>query len=62
LIIHSHNPTNPEFLAKIGQVDFEITGLTGIVKNKKQQQNIIALRAAAAQLLGRLSNEHIYTA
>jgi len=48
LINYSHNPTNREFLAKIGQADFEITGLTGIVKNKKQQQNIIDLRAAAA--------------
>jgi len=35
LIIDSHSSTNPENLAKIGQVDFETIGLTGIVKNKK---------------------------
>jgi len=44
LIIYSHNPNNPENLAKIGPVDFEIIGLTGIDKtrqiNKKQKQNM----------------------
>ena len=35
LIIDSHSSTNLENLAKIGQVDFETIGLTGIVKNKK---------------------------
>ena len=39
-IIYSHSSANPENLAKIGQVDFEIIGLTEIVTNKKQQQNI----------------------
>jgi len=32
LIIYSHSSTNPENLAKIGRVDFQITGPTGIVK------------------------------
>jgi len=32
--------TNPENLAKIGPVDFEIIGLTGIVKiNKKRNRS-----------------------
>jgi len=34
LIIYSHSSTNPEKLAKTSPVDFEIAGLTGIVKNK----------------------------
>jgi len=33
LIICIHSSTNAENLAKIGQLDFEITGQTGIVKN-----------------------------
>jgi len=35
LIIYSHGSTNPEKLAKIGPVDFEIIGLTEIVKTKQ---------------------------
>jgi len=35
LIIYSRSFTNPEKLVKIGPVDFEIIGLTGIVKIKK---------------------------
>jgi len=40
-IVYSHSSSNPENLAKIGPVDFEIFGLTKIVwkKNQKQQQN-----------------------
>jgi len=34
LIIDSHSSVNAEDLARIGLVDFEITGLKGIVKNK----------------------------
>jgi len=34
-IIHCQSSTNPTNLVKIGQV----TGLKGIIKNKKQQQN-----------------------
>ena len=34
LIVYSHCSTNPENLAKIGPVDFEIIGLTRIAKNK----------------------------
>jgi len=34
LIICSHNSTNPEILAKIGRADFEITGITGILKSE----------------------------
>jgi len=40
LIIYSHRSINPENLAEIGTVDFEISGLTEIVKNKKHQQNL----------------------
>jgi len=43
LIIYSHISTNRKNSAKIGPVDAEIItciGLRGIVKNKKQQQNI----------------------
>jgi len=44
LIVYSHNPNNPENLAKIGAVDFEIIGLTRIDKtrqiNKKQKQKM----------------------
>jgi len=32
LIIYSHGSTDPENLADIGPVDFEIIGLTGIVQ------------------------------
>jgi len=35
LIIYSYGSTNPEKLAKIGWVDFEIIGLTEIVKTKQ---------------------------
>ena len=35
LIIYSHGYTNPKNLAKIGQIDFEIIGLTEIVKINK---------------------------
>ena len=34
LITHSISSTNCENLAKIGRVDSEIIGLTGIVRNK----------------------------
>jgi len=37
LIIYSRSFTNPEKLVKIGPVDFEIIGLTGIVKIKKNK-------------------------
>jgi len=40
LINYSHSSNNPKNLAKIGLVDFEIIGLTGIVKKKKQKQNM----------------------
>ena len=43
LIIYSHISTNRKNSAKIGPIDAEIItciGLRGIVKNKKQQQNI----------------------
>ena len=40
LIIHSHSSANPENLAKIGPVDFEIIGRQESLKNKKQKQNI----------------------
>jgi len=36
LIVCNHSCTNAENLAKIGPVDFEIIGLTGIVKNKDE--------------------------
>ena len=36
LIIYSHSSTEPANLAKIGAVDFEITGPTQIDKNKRQ--------------------------
>jgi len=44
LITYGRNSTNPENLAKIGPVHFEIIGLAGIEsletnKNKKQKQN-----------------------
>jgi len=39
LIIGSHSCTEPKKLAKVGREDFEITDLTGVVKNKKQKQN-----------------------
>jgi len=32
LIIYSHSPSDPENLARIGLVDFEITGLREIVE------------------------------
>jgi len=34
LIIYSRSSTNPENLATVGPVDFEIIGLIEIVKNK----------------------------
>jgi len=37
LIIYSHSSINPENLAKVGPVDFEIIGLTGIVINEKNK-------------------------
>jgi len=43
LIIYGHSSINHAGLvnlAKIGPAGFEITGLTEIVKKKKQQQNI----------------------
>jgi len=41
LIIYSKSSINPENLAKIGPVDYEIINLTEIAKNKKKQkQNI----------------------
>ena len=40
MLIYSHSSTNRENLEKIGRVDFEITGLTEIVENIKQQQNM----------------------
>jgi len=42
LIIYSRSFSDPENLAKIGLVDFEIIGigLTRIVKNKKPKQNM----------------------
>jgi len=39
LTIYSHSSTNPEILAKIGPLPFEINGLTGIVKNKYKIRN-----------------------
>jgi len=36
LIIYSHSSTNTENLAKIGPLDFDMIGLTGIVKNIKK--------------------------
>jgi len=47
---YSDNSSNPANLAMICPVDVKIIGLRGIVKNKKQQQNI---EAAAALLLHR---------
>jgi len=46
LIMYSRTSTNPQNLAKIDLVDFEIIGLTEVVKNKykinkKQKQNIM---------------------
>jgi len=35
LISELYSSTNPENLAKIGQTDLEINGLTGVVKNKR---------------------------
>ena len=52
--IYLHSSTNPENLAKIGPVDVEIIGLTGIVKNKKQQQNIQPAGPVAVQQQGGL--------
>jgi len=48
---NNNNNTNPENLAKIGPVDFEIIGLREIVKmNNKQHQKISpAMLPAAAQ-------------
>jgi len=40
LVIHMHSSISLQNLAKIGPVHFEIIGLTGIVKNKKQKPNI----------------------
>jgi len=34
LIIYSHSSTNPENLAEVGPVNFQIIGLMGIVQNK----------------------------
>ena len=39
LNIYSHSSTKHENLAKIGPVDFEINGLTGIVTNKYEIRN-----------------------
>jgi len=39
-LISGSSSTNPENLAKLGPVDVDNIGLTGIGKNKKQQQNI----------------------
>jgi len=47
---YSDNSSNPANLAMICPVDVKIIGLRGIVKNKKQQQNI---EPAAALLLHR---------
>jgi len=49
LINYSHSSTNPKNLAKIGLVDFEIIGLTGIVKKKKQNMYPACLFSAARQ-------------
>ena len=49
-VYYSDNSSNPANLAKISPVDGKIIGLRGIVKNKKQQQNI---EPAAALLLHR---------
>jgi len=39
-ITYNHSSIESGNLAKIGPLDVEITGLTEIVENKKQQQNI----------------------
>jgi len=48
-LIYSHSSTNRENLEKIGRVDFEITGLTEIVKNKKTAAEHTARRATAGR-------------
>jgi len=53
LIIYSHGSTNPEKLAKIGPVDFEIIGLTEIVKTK---QHIAYCLPSLLLLSGRRAN------
>jgi len=35
LIVYGHSSANPENLAKIGLIDFEIIGLIGIIKKIK---------------------------
>jgi len=35
LIIYNHISTNPEKVAKVDPVDYEIIGLTGIIKSIK---------------------------
>jgi len=38
--MHSHSSTNCENLAKMGPVDVEIVGLTGIVKKETEAEHI----------------------
>ena len=38
LIIYSHSSTDPKNLAKIGRVEFKITGLTEIVKKETEAE------------------------
>jgi len=44
LIVYSHGSANTENLANISLVDFDMIGLTGIIKskqmNKNQKQNV----------------------
>jgi len=55
LTIYSHSSTNPEILAKIGPLRFEIIGLTGIVNNEYKIRNrnrtcsLLYLLSAAGQ-------------
>jgi len=51
-IIHSHSSTNPKNLAKIGPVDFEIIGLTVIVKKQETKAEHIARKPAFNSRVG----------
>jgi len=59
LIIYIRSSTNPENLVKIGPADLEIIGSKGIVKNKKQQQNILPANLLLAGRAKVLSSAYI---
>jgi len=48
-------------LAKIGPVDFEIIGVTGIVKNKKLKQNVQPAGLLSAAVWAKLIHQSIGT-